>query len=117
MTNTESSSNETKADDAVFGRTAAGSVSTSQRGDPPNVADRYADLLRAMPRAKRLGLISRISQGFYDDWRPSRHEIADLVAVELRLLTVDDCLERQRQRRLGREPAEDFIPIVLAQGR
>lgn len=84
---------------------------------PASVADKYADLLRVLPRAKRVGLIGRISQGFYDDWRPTRREVADLVAVELRLLGIDEYLERQRQRRCGHEPAKDFIAVVLAHGR
>ena len=78
----------------------------------PNVADRYADLLKNLPKKKREGFIGRISQGFYDGWRPSRREVADLVAVELRLLTVDDCMNRQRQWRLGREPEPNFISLV-----
>jgi hypothetical protein len=100
------------------GFAAPGDVSRppSKPTDPVNVADRYADLLSHLPREKHAGLIARISQGFYDGWRPSRGEVADLVAVELRLLTIDECIERQRHRRFGREPAKNLIPIVVTNG-
>ena len=96
------------------GLQADSTITSAELGDPPNVADRYADLLRALPRGKRAGLIGRISQGFYDGWHPSRTEVADLVAVELGLLTIDEGIERQRQRRIGREPAKNLIPVVVA---
>ena len=78
----------------------------------PNIADRYADLLRPLPRARRDGMIGRISRGFYDGWIPSRDEVADLVAVDLGILTIDECIERHRQRRLGTNPIKNYIPIV-----
>ncbi len=37
---------------------------------------------------------------------PDRGEIADLVALELGTLTVDECLQRERQRKAGSEPVE-----------
>jgi hypothetical protein len=117
MTNAEQDSSQTDID----GRRpipSAPKAGLSMHGDPPpNVADHYADLLRTVPRHKRAGLIGRLSQGFYDDWRPSRREVADLLAVDLGLLTVDEYLERQRQRRCGQEPVKDFISIVLAHRR
>ena len=79
----------------------------------PNIADRYADLLRPLPRSRRDGLIGRISRGFYDGWIPSRDEVADLVAVDLGILTIDECIERHRQRRLGTKPIKNYIPIVV----
>jgi len=33
---------------------------------------------------RRRGLIARLSVGYYDGWRPSRAEVAELVAQELR---------------------------------
>lgn len=72
----------------------------------PGIADRYADLLRPLSEAQRRGLIARLSVGYYEGWRPSRAEIADLVALELGMLTVDECLQRERQRKAGSEPAE-----------
>ena len=81
------------------------------RGSPqsksrPGIADRFADLLRPLSEAQRRGLIARLSVGYYEGWRPSRAEIADLVALELGILTVDECLQRERQRKAGSEPVE-----------
>ena len=72
----------------------------------PGIADRFADLLRPLSEAQRRGLIARLSVGYYEGWRPSRAEIADLVALELGLLTVDECLQRERLRKAGSEPVE-----------
>ena len=72
----------------------------------PGIADRFADLLRPLSEAQRRGLIARLSVGYYEGWRPSRAEIADLVALELGILTVDECLRRERQRKAGNEPVE-----------
>jgi hypothetical protein len=95
--------------------------STKAIGSPaaprPNIADRYADLLRPLPRARRDGMIGRISRGFYDGWIPSRDEVADLVAVDLGILTIDECIERHRQRRLGTKPIKNYIPIIASHQR
>jgi len=72
----------------------------------PGIADRFADLLRPLSEAQRRGLIARLSVGYYEGWRPTRAEIADLVALELGILTVDECLQRERQRKAGSEPVE-----------
>ena len=72
----------------------------------PGIADRFADLLRPLSEAQRRGLVARLSVGYYEGWRPSRAEIADLVALELGILTVDECLQRERQRKAGSEPVE-----------
>jgi hypothetical protein len=50
----------------------------------PNLADRFADLLAPLSPRRRRGLIARLSQGYYEGWRPSRAEVAALVAQELR---------------------------------
>ncbi len=72
----------------------------------PGIADRFTDLLRPLSEAQRRGLIARLSVGYYEGWRPTRAEIADLVALELGILTVDECLQRERQRKAGSEPVE-----------
>ena len=46
--------------------------------------DRFADLLAPLSPRRRRGLIARLSQGYYEGWRPSRAEVAALVAQELR---------------------------------
>jgi len=54
------------------------------RSTPPNIADRFADLLAPLSARRRRGLIARLSVGYYEGWRPSRAEVAELVAQELR---------------------------------
>ena len=49
-----------------------------------NIADRFADLLAPLSPRRRRGLIARLSQGYYEGWRPTRAEVAALVAQELR---------------------------------
>jgi hypothetical protein len=53
-------------------------------GTTPNIADRFADLLAPLSARRRRGLIARLSVGYYEGWRPSRAEVAELVAQELR---------------------------------
>ena len=55
-----------------------------QRSSTPNIADRFADLLAPLSARRRRGLIARLSVGYYEGWRPSRAEVAELVAQELR---------------------------------
>jgi len=59
-------------------------VHHEQRGTTPNIADRFADLLAPLSARRRRGLIARLSVGYYEGWRPSRAEVAELVAQELR---------------------------------
>ena len=70
------------------------------------IADRFADLLRPLSEAQRRGLIARVVRGLLRGLRPSCAEIADLVALELGILTVDECLQRERLRKAGSEPVE-----------
>lgn len=79
----------------------------------PTIADDYADLLRYLSPAQRRGMISRLTVGYYDDWRPSRAEVADLVAVELGVLTWEGAAQRHRQRLSGDDP-ESITPQIRA---
>jgi hypothetical protein len=56
----------------------------ARAGATPNIADRFADLLEPLSTRRRRGLIARLSVGYYEGWRPSRAEVAELVAQELR---------------------------------
>jgi len=56
----------------------------TRAGATPNIADRFADLLAPLSARRRRGLIARLSVGYYEGWRPSRSEVAELVAQELR---------------------------------
>jgi hypothetical protein len=53
-------------------------------GPTPSIADFYADLLQPLNDRQRKGLIARLSVGYFEGWRPSRQEMAELVALELR---------------------------------
>jgi hypothetical protein len=70
----------------------------------PSIADRYSDLLELLNHGQRQGLIVRLTVGYYDGWRPSRSEVADLVAVILKIMTTDESLQRQRLRNAGGNP-------------
>ncbi len=69
----------TDADRAGVARPAENRI-----GSTPNIADRFADLLAPLSTRRRRGLIARLSVGYYEGWRPSRAEVAELVAQELR---------------------------------
>jgi hypothetical protein len=81
----------------------------------PSIADRYSDLLELLDRHQRQGLIVRLTVGYYDGWRPSRSEVADLVAVTLKIMTIEESLQRQRIRNAGGKPPN--IADRLAQAR
>jgi hypothetical protein len=53
-------------------------------GPTPSIADRFADLLAPLSNRRRRGLIARLSVGYYEGWRPTRAEVSELVAEELR---------------------------------
>ena len=61
------------------GRTAVGRHEVSRS---PNIADRYAVVLRTLSPRQRQGVIAALSVGFYDGWRPTREELAAYVAAE-----------------------------------
>lgn len=69
----------TPAGDGQFGQSAS-----TRAGATPSIADRFADLLAPLSSRRRRGLIARLSVGYYEGWRPSRAEVAELVAQELR---------------------------------
>jgi hypothetical protein len=60
-------------------------VTAARRSGPtPSIADFYADLLQPLTERQRKGLIARLSVGYFEGWRPTRPEMAQLVAQELR---------------------------------
>jgi hypothetical protein len=89
-----------------------GGVPRGGQSRRPAIDDRYADLLAQLSHTQRRGMISRLAFGFYEGWHPSRAEIADLVAVELGTLTLEECLDRQRLRRLGQEPTKTVLVLA-----
>jgi len=80
---------------------------------PANIADHYSDLLEPLSARSRLGMIAQLSVGFYEGWRPSRAEVADLIALKLGVLTVEEAHERVRQRRRGTFVA-DITPLIIS---
>jgi len=81
----------------------------SRAGDQPrNIADHYADLLTFLDDDRqRAGWIHRLVEGYYEDWRPSRSEVADLIAVDLNVLTIDEAAGRHDRRISGH-----FVPSI-----
>ena len=59
-------------------------TAAKQIGPTPSIADFYADLLLPLNDRQRKGLIARLSVGYFEGWRPTRPEMAQLVAQELR---------------------------------
>jgi len=78
--------------------------SSDQPVPQPSIADRYADLLGLLGHRERQGLIVRLTVGYYDGWRPSRSEVADLVAEKLKIMTIEKFLDRQLMRNSARNP-------------
>jgi hypothetical protein len=54
---------------------------------PASIADPFWDLLAQLDYGRRQGLVRRLAVGYYEDWRPSRAEVALLVDFELGRLT------------------------------
>jgi hypothetical protein len=59
---------------------------------PASIADPYWDLLAQLDYGRRQGLVRRLAVGYYEDWRPSRAEVALLVDFELGRLTEEEYL-------------------------
>ena len=52
------------------------------RSQQPTAApdpDPYADVLRFLDEPRRRGVIALLAVGFYDGWRPTHHEVAQIV--------------------------------------
>jgi hypothetical protein len=45
----------------------------------PNIADQYSGLLDALSPGQRRGLIAKLSNGYYDGWRPTRAQLIDYI--------------------------------------
>jgi len=56
----------------------------------PSIVDDVRDLLEPLPLTRRWGLIAYLSVRYYDGWRPDRDEIADIVAIELGRVNLED---------------------------
>lgn len=47
-----------------------------------SIADPFDDLLSTLDHDRRRGLVQRLAVGYYEGWRPTRDQVADLVARE-----------------------------------
>jgi hypothetical protein len=66
-----------------------------QRG---NIADPYLDLLSELADGPRKGLVQRLATGYYEGWRPTRTQLANLIARETGRMTEDEYLALVRTR-------------------
>lgn len=85
---------------------------SSERIPPPHINDKYKDLLELLSQRQRRAITSQLTVGFYEGWRPSRGEIAELVAAELGIITIDELLDAQRRRKRG-QPGTDLTEYLL----
>ena len=88
-----------------------------QKPSTPSITDGIADLLDLLDTRKRRGMIAWLAVGYYDGWRPGRQEVADLVAIELGLLTIDDYIQRKHQRRVATATVTDLTPLITQRAR
>lgn len=89
-----------------------GSPQILDKTGPVNISDQYADLLEVLDERKRAGMVSLLSVNYYEGWRPTRAEVADLVAVQLGVLSIEESIERQRLRSAGSGPVRDITPLI-----
>jgi hypothetical protein len=76
-----------------------------------NIADPFRDLLSELDHARRMGLVHLLAVGFYEGWRPTRAQVANLVAREAGRLTEEEYLSLLRAR-----PARDERPRLSIEG-
>jgi len=89
---------------------------TAQPSRTPTIGDKYADLLRPLNNRQRRAIVLRLTFSFYEGWRPSREEMADLVAVELDTLNADEAWRRQRLRALSTSGHRGRGPSMSPEG-
>ena len=79
------------------GRDVSNPAAKSTKPDRPgSIADRYEDLLATLDDGPRRGLVHRLSVGYYEGWRPSREEVANIIARETGRITESEYLEGRR---------------------
>lgn len=49
---------------------------------PASIADPFQDMLAALDEGARRGFVQRLADGYYEGWRPTRAEVASLLALE-----------------------------------
>ena len=76
-----------------------------------NIADPFRDLLSELAEGPRMGLVHLLAVGYYEGWRPTRAQVANLVARETGRMTEDEYLSVLRP-----DPARDRPPQQSAKG-
>lgn len=85
--------------------------------EPRSIIDHYGDLLELLDTDRqRRGWIHRLVEGYYDGWRPTRNEVADLIAVDLGVITNEAATRRRNQRRTG-HPVAPIAPKLEQRAR
>jgi len=76
----------------------------ADRARPESIADPYDDLLATLDDGRRRGLVHRLSVGYYEGWRPSRDEVANIVARETGLISESEYLAGARSPVIAPDP-------------
>ncbi len=84
----------------------------ADRARPGSIADRYDDLLATLDDGPRWGLVHRLSVGYYEGWRPSREEVANLIARETGRITESEYLEGRRSHAASSGPPAHHTAAV-----
>jgi len=69
-----------------------------------DIADPYDDLLATLDDGRRWGLVHRLSVGYYEGWRPSREEVANIVARETGQISESEYLAGARSPVIAPDP-------------
>lgn len=87
----------------------------SDRPSAPSIADPYRDLLMNLDDGRRRGLVLRLAVGYYEGWRPTHTEMANLIAVETGLMTEEQYFASPAGLLPGADPEEMFASAQLAE--
>ena len=77
----------------------------------PSIADAYQDLLAPLEEAHRRSLIVQLAQGYYEGWRPTRRQLAAVIAEDNRDRAMDDDAPAITPAVIGHGKTD---PLVLA---
>lgn len=76
-----------------------------------NIADPFRDLLSELADGPRMGLVHQLAVGYYEGWRPTRTQVANLVARETGRMTEDEYLSLLRPH-----PSHHQLPQLSVKG-
>jgi len=69
---------------SIHTRSSTASRPSVQHGisGPPSIIDQYSGLLDNLTSSQRRGLIAKLSNGYYDGWRPTRAQLIRYIQHE-----------------------------------